>query len=75
MTLASLARNDDPVSRIGRALERGEEGRGLSREDALLLIEEASLESLLMSASSLRDLVDGTGFAGVVMGASLAKVS
>src|ERR1700730_10194303 len=59
MTLASLARNDDPVSRIGRALERGEEGRGLSREDALLLIEEASLESLLIAASSLRDRLKG----------------
>jgi FO synthase len=45
--------------RIARALAHGEEGNGLSREDAVLLIEEAPLESLLSAASSLRDRLKG----------------
>src|SRR4029077_20779832 len=36
-----------------------EEGKVLSRDDALLLIEEAPLESLLRAASSLRDRLKG----------------
>src|SRR5258705_8520137 len=59
MSLASLARHDDCAHRIARALACGEGGRGLSREDALLLIEEAPLESLLLAASSLRDRLKG----------------
>src|SRR5437588_709665 len=39
---------------------RREEGRGLSRQDALLLLmEEAPLEPLLLAASSLRDRLKG----------------
>jgi FO synthase len=60
MSLASLARqDDDSAARIALALARGEEGNGLSREDALLLMEEAPLESLLLAASSLRDRLKG----------------
>src|SRR6266550_8952232 len=60
MSLASLARHDaDSARRIARAITRGEEGRGLSREDALLLMEEAPLEPLLLAASSLRDRLKG----------------
>src|SRR2546421_11063992 len=59
MSLASLARNGDSAPRITDALARGEEGRGLSREDALLLMEEAPLEPLLLAASSLRDRLKG----------------
>jgi FO synthase len=60
MSPASLARHDgDSAARIALALARGEEGNGLSREDALLLIEEASLEPLLLAAASLRDRLKG----------------
>src|SRR5713101_1739965 len=59
MSLASAARQDHSTLRIARALARGEEGRGLSREEALLLMEEAPLEPLLLAASSLRDRLKG----------------
>jgi 7,8-didemethyl-8-hydroxy-5-deazariboflavin synthase CofG subunit len=60
MSLASLARRDeDSAQRIADVLARGEEGKELSRDDALLLIEEAPLESLLLAASSLRDRLKG----------------
>jgi biotin synthase-like enzyme len=60
MSLASIARHDDDsASRIDRALARGAEGNSLSREDALLLMNEAPLESLLVAASSLRDRLKG----------------
>src|SRR5438309_270424 len=60
MSLASLARHDaDSVRWIAEALARGEEGCGLSREEALLLMEEARLEPLLLAASSLRDRLKG----------------
>src|SRR6266853_4018387 len=60
MSPASLARHDeDSASRIRCALARGEEGHGLSRGDALLLMDEAPLESLLLAASSLRDRLKG----------------
>lgn len=55
--------NPSPVllaaGRINRYLARGEEGRGLSREEALDLIEHADLASLLQAASSLRDSAKG----------------
>jgi FO synthase len=60
MSLASFARHDDnSASRIDRALACGSEGNGLSREDALLLMKESPLESLLLAASSLRDRLKG----------------
>jgi 7,8-didemethyl-8-hydroxy-5-deazariboflavin synthase CofG subunit len=60
MILASLARHDaDSAPRIAEALARGEEANGLSRKDALLLIEEAPLDALLHIASSLRDRLKG----------------
>src|SRR5258708_38316632 len=60
MSLASLAGHDkNSASRIVDALARAEEGRGVSRVDALLLMEEAPLESLLLAASSLRDRLKG----------------
>ena len=60
MSPVSLARHDeDSVSRIRCALARGEEGHGLSREDALFLLEEAPLDALLFAASSLRDRLKG----------------
>ena len=60
MSLASYARHDeDSAARIVDALARGEEGKGLSRDDALLLIEGAPLEALLLAASSLRDRLKG----------------
>src|SRR5712671_2238457 len=60
MSPASLARHDeDSASRIRCALARGEEGHGLSRGDALLLMEEAPLDALLFAASSLRDRLKG----------------
>ncbi|HYK78898.1 MAG TPA: 7,8-didemethyl-8-hydroxy-5-deazariboflavin synthase CofG [Micropepsaceae bacterium] len=60
MSPASLARHvKDSASRIADALTQAEEGRGVSREDALLLMEEAPLESLLLAASSLRDRLKG----------------
>ena len=45
---------------VGAALERGMESRGLSREDALFLIEEASLTELLEAAAALRDRAKGS---------------
>ncbi|HMI97661.1 MAG TPA: 7,8-didemethyl-8-hydroxy-5-deazariboflavin synthase CofG [Micropepsaceae bacterium] len=60
MSLASLAHHDDDsIQRIATALARGEAGTGLSREDALLLMVDAPLESLLLAASSLRDRLKG----------------
>src|SRR4051812_35295955 len=60
MSLASYARHDpDTASRIALALARGAGGKGLSREDALLLLEEAPLDALLFTASSLRDRLKG----------------
>src|SRR6202163_2337800 len=51
----------DPVSppRVHAALERAEEGRGVSREEALSLMEAAKLGSLLHAAASLRDRCKG----------------
>ena len=45
--------------RVDAALERGLEGRGLSREDALSLIEEAPLAALLEAAAAVRDRFKG----------------
>src|SRR5882757_3690923 len=60
MSLASLARHDNnSASRIADTLARAEEGRGVSRDDALVLMNEAPLESLLLAASSLRDRLKG----------------
>jgi FO synthase len=41
--------------RLGTALERGIEGGGVSREDALSLMEEGPLEPLLQAAAGVRD--------------------
>jgi FO synthase len=41
------------------ALERGIEGRGISREVALSLMKEASLAALLHAAGALRDRFKG----------------
>ena len=46
-------------TRVDAALERGIEGRGLSREDALSLMEEGPLEALLQAASAVRDRFKG----------------
>src|SRR5690242_20114023 len=46
-------------SRLGTPFERGFEGGGVSREDALSLMEEAPLEPLLQAAAALRDRVKG----------------
>src|SRR5882762_668295 len=40
---------------VHAALERAEEGRGVSREEALSLMEAAELASLLQAAASVRD--------------------
>ena len=45
--------------RMDVALERGIEGSGLSREDALSLIEEGPLETLLETAAAVRDRSKG----------------
>jgi FO synthase len=45
--------------RVDAALEAGLEGRGVSREDALSLMDEAPLAALLPSAAALRDRVKG----------------
>jgi FO synthase len=45
--------------RLETALERGIEGRGLAREDALALMEEGPLEALLETAASVRDRFKG----------------
>jgi len=44
---------------VDSALENGLEGRGVSREDALLLINEAPLAALLQAAASVRDRSKG----------------
>jgi len=44
---------------VDAALENGLEGRGVSREDALLLMNEAPLAALLQAASSVRDRSKG----------------
>ena len=51
----------EPVSpqRVHAALQRAEEGRGVSREEALSLMEAAELASLLQAAASVRDRVKG----------------
>ena len=41
------------------ALERGIEGRGIARKDALSLMEEAPLETLLQTAAAVRDRFKG----------------
>lgn len=45
--------------RVETALERGIEGLGLEREDALCLLEEGPLEPLLETAAALRDRAKG----------------
>src|SRR3974390_229091 len=45
--------------RMDVALERGIEGSGLSREDALSLMEEGPLETLLETAAAVRDRSKG----------------
>ena len=45
--------------RVETALERGIEGCGLSREDALSLMEEGPLEALLETAAAVRDRFKG----------------
>src|ERR1700680_4347980 len=45
--------------RVDTALERGIEGRGLSREDALSLMEEGPLAPLLETAAAVRDRFKG----------------
>ncbi len=45
--------------RVEAALERGIEGRGLAREDALSLMEEGPLEALLATAAAVRDRFKG----------------
>jgi FO synthase len=47
------------TSLVSDALERGVEGRGISREQALLLIEHADLDFLLQAARSIRDRSKG----------------
>ena len=44
---------------VDSALENGLEGRGVSREDALLLMSEAPLAALLQAAASVRDRSKG----------------
>lgn len=44
---------------VDAALERGLEGRGLSREDALRLMEEGPLQPLLAAAAAVRDRSKG----------------
>jgi FO synthase len=45
--------------RVDTALERALEGRGLSRADALRLLEEGPLDALLETAAAVRDRVKG----------------
>jgi FO synthase len=45
---------------VDAALERGMESRGVSREDALSLIEEAPLTELLEAAAAIRDRAKGS---------------
>ncbi len=44
---------------LERALERAIDGRGLSREDALRLMEEGPLDALLETAAAVRDRFKG----------------
>ena len=44
---------------VDAALERGFEGRGVSREDALSLMDEAPLAALLQTAAAVRDRFKG----------------
>ncbi len=46
-------------NRVDTALERGLEGRGVSREDALSLMDEAPLAALLRAAAAVRDRFKG----------------
>ena len=46
-------------NRLGAAFERGIEGNGVSREDALSLMEEGPLERLLQAAAGVRDRFKG----------------
>jgi FO synthase len=46
-------------ARVARALARGEEGRGISHDGALLLLEHARTDELLQAASHLRDRFKG----------------
>src|SRR4051812_19858031 len=61
MSLAVIDRllRGDLGSRVRDCLARGEEGRGLSREDALLLLRHAETDALLATAGALRDRVRG----------------
>jgi FO synthase len=45
---------------VDTALDRGLQGRGISREDALLLFQEASLIELLNAAATVRDRAKGS---------------
>ena len=47
------------LSQVDSALDRGVEGRGLSREAALLLMEQGELSSLLRAAAAVRDRSKG----------------
>lgn len=49
----------DVTSRLRDCLARGNEGHGLSREEALFLFRHAELGELMASASALRDRVKG----------------
>src|SRR5215470_6431 len=49
----------DVPSGVDTALERGIEGCGLSRADALRLMEEGPIEALLETAAAVRDRVKG----------------
>jgi FO synthase len=46
-------------ARVSRALARGEDGHGISRDDALLVLEHAPTGPLLVSAARLRDRIKG----------------
>ena len=60
MTLAEYPMPEMTIPyRVDAALERGIEGRGLSREDALSLMEEGPLEALLETAAAVRDRFKG----------------
>src|SRR5438045_6692528 len=47
------------LSRVRDCLARGEDGIGLSREDALFLLRHAETEALLTTAGALRDRIKG----------------
>jgi len=53
---------------VDAALERGMESRGVSREDAVFLIEEAPLTELLEAAAAIRD--HAKGFVAAIRGKS-----